>query len=112
MTTSEKELDYYHEHVNARFVSRIAEWLKTEDLRKVENSEKIPEMIKFNREYPAVDPGAEFWKFSGKNSKKSAVKHYIGKPFMLNFMNLSITFCPKLCLETDFYFSLGLDLLI
>ena len=34
--------------------------------------------------------------FSLKNCKKSTVKHSIQKPILLNFLNLFITFCPRL----------------
>ena len=40
--------------------SRVAERLKTEDLRKLENFKKIPEMLGFDGEYPAVYPKAKF----------------------------------------------------
>ena len=33
-TTSETELDYYHQKVSVRVASRVGERLKTEDLRK------------------------------------------------------------------------------
>ena len=33
-TTSETELDYYHQKVSARIVSRVAERLKTYEIRK------------------------------------------------------------------------------
>ena len=42
--------------------------------------------------YPAVQPKAKFWRFLVKNHKKSAVKHSIEKPILLNFVNLSPTF--------------------
>ena len=87
-TTSETELDYYHQKVNGW----VAERLKTYDLR------KIPEMFGFNDEYPAVHPKAKFWHFLVKYCKKSTVKHYIEKPILLNFVNLSPTVCPRLYL--------------
>ena len=34
-TTSEMELDYYHQKVNVRVASRIAEWLKTKEIREL-----------------------------------------------------------------------------
>ena len=87
-TTSETELDYYHQKVNARVAAR----LKTEDLRKLGSFKKIPEMFGFNSEYPAVHPKVKFWGFLLKKCKKSAVKHSIEKPTLLNFVNFSLTF--------------------
>ena len=40
------------------------------------------------------------------------VKHSVENPVLLNFVHLSTTFSPKLCLETDFHFSLVPDPLI
>ena len=55
-TTSETELDYYHQKVSARVVER----LKTQDLKKLGNFQKIPEMLVFNGKYPAVQLKAKF----------------------------------------------------
>ena len=66
------------------------------DLRKLGNFKKIPEIRGFDGEYPAVNPKAKFWRFLVKNCKKSAVKHSVEKPILLNFVNLSSTFCPRL----------------
>ena len=54
------ELDYYKQKVSARVASRDAERLKTWDLRKLGNFQKIPEMLGFDSEYPAVQPKAKF----------------------------------------------------
>ena len=43
--TSETELDYYHHRVNVRVASRVAERLKSWDLRKLGNFRKIAEML-------------------------------------------------------------------
>ena len=59
-TTSETELDYYHQKVNVRGDSRGAERLKTQDLKKLVNFKKIPEILGFDGEYPAVQPKAKF----------------------------------------------------
>ena len=59
----------------------------------------MPEMFGFNGEYPAVNPKVKFWRFSLKNCKISVVKNSIEKPILLNFMNLSLTFCPRLYIE-------------
>ena len=54
------ELDYYHQSVNGRVASRAAERLKAEGLRKLGNFKKIPGMLGFHGEYPAVHPKARF----------------------------------------------------
>ena len=61
-----------------------------------ENFKKIPEMLGFDGEYPAVHPIARFWRFLVKKCKKSAVKCSIEKPILLNFVNLPPTFCSRL----------------
>ena len=48
------ELDYYHQKVNVRVASRIAERLKINDLRELGNFKKVPETLGFDGEYPAV----------------------------------------------------------
>ena len=53
-TTSKTELDYHHQKVNVRVTSRVAERLKTKNLRKLGNFKKIPEILGFDGEYPAV----------------------------------------------------------
>ena len=55
-TTNETELGYYHQKVNVRVASRVAERLKTYDLSKSENFKKIPEMLGLDGEFPAVHP--------------------------------------------------------
>ena len=66
-------------------------------------------MLVFDGDYPVVHPKAKFWQFLVKNCEKSAVKHSIKKPSLLNFENFSPIFCPKLSKEADFYFELGPD---
>ena len=44
-TTSETELDYYHWNVNIRVASRAAERRKAQDVRKLWNFKKIPEIL-------------------------------------------------------------------
>ena len=56
----EMELHYYHQKVSARVASRVAEQPKTQDLRKLKNFKKTPEMLGFDGEYPAVKPKAKF----------------------------------------------------
>ena len=45
-TTNEMELDYYHQKVNVRVVSRVAERLKTPDLRNLRKSLKCLYLIR------------------------------------------------------------------
>ena len=49
-TTNEMELDHYHQKVSARVASRVAERL---------SFQKISEMLRFDGEYPAVQPKAK-----------------------------------------------------
>ena len=58
-------------------------------------------MLGFDGEYPAVHSRAKFWRFLVKNCKKSAVKHSVEKPILLNFVNVSPTFCPRLYSDED-----------
>ena len=61
-------------------------------------------MLRFDGEYPGVNPNAKVSRFPIKNRKKSAVKHLTEKPILLNFVNLSPTFCSRLSDERDFHF--------
>ena len=90
-TTSETQLDYYHQKVNVWVASRVAKRLK-----KWGNFKKIPGMLGFDCESQAVHPKSKFWRSSVKNCKKSAVKLSIEKPILLSFVNLSPTFRPRL----------------
>ena len=42
--------------MNARVISKVAERLKTYDLRKFEDLKEIPEMLGFDGDYPAGYP--------------------------------------------------------
>ena len=66
------------------------------------NLKKIPEMLGFDGEFPAVNPKAKFRRFLVKSCKKSAVKHSVEKHILLNFVNLSPTFCPRLYLRRQY----------
>ena len=48
------ELDYYHEKVNVRVVSRVAEQ------QKLVNFKKIPEMLGYDGEHPTDHPKGNF----------------------------------------------------
>ena len=94
--TSETDLDYYHQNVNVRVASPAAEQLKTWDPRKLENYKKILEMLESDGEYPGGHPTIKFGGFAIKITKNQLKKHSIAKPILLNFVNLSTTFCPRL----------------
>ena len=64
------------------------------------NFKKIPKMLGFDGEYPAIYPKAKFSRWSVKNCKKTSCKTFHRKPTLPNFVNLSITLCPRLYLET------------
>ena len=79
--------------------SNCVQLLSPEIIRKKwGNIKKIPETLGFDGKYPTVH--------------KSAVKHSMEKPILLNLVNLSKQFCPRLSEETDFHFRLGPDALI
>ena len=65
-------------------------------LGKLGNVKKVPEMLTFDGEDPAVYSKAKFWLVLVKNCKKSAVKRSIEKPILLDFENLSPAFCQRL----------------
>ena len=90
--------------MNVPVALRIAKRLKTWDLRKLGNFKKIPEMLAFDGECPAVHPKAKLQCFLVKNFKQPAVKHSIKKPNLLNFEKLSPTFSSIVSEETDFHF--------
>ena len=52
--TSEMELDYYHQKVNVSVISQVAKQ------QKLGNFNKIPEILGYDREYPADHPKAKF----------------------------------------------------
>ena len=53
LTASETEIGHYHQKVNVRVASRVAE-------RKLGNFKKIPEMLGFDGEFPVVHRNAKF----------------------------------------------------
>ena len=68
-TTTETELDYYHQKVNVPVTSRVAKRLKTNDLIKLIDFKKVPKMLGSDGEYPAGHPKTTFWRSSVKNAK-------------------------------------------
>ena len=61
-------------------------------------------MLGFDGEYPEVHPNAKFLRFLVKNCKKSAVNNSIEKSTLLDFLNFSPIFFPRLSEETNFHF--------
>ena len=70
-TLSEIEQDYYHQKVNVRVASRVAERLKYQGLRKLGNFKKDPETVGFDYDYPACHPKTNFDIFAKKLQKIS-----------------------------------------
>ena len=93
-------------HAHSMFADGRAEspHKKSKRPMKLENFKKIPEVIGFDGEYPAVHPKAKFWRLLVKNCKKSAVNHSTEKPILVNFVNVFPKCCPTFSDETDFYF--------
>ena len=80
-TTSQTELDYYHQKVNVRVVPRVAERLKTYDLRKLGSFKKIPEMFGFNGECPAVLLKSQIFTVFAKKLQKISCKTFYRKTY-------------------------------
>ena len=53
-------------------------------------------MLGLDGKHLAGHPTGKFWFFLLENHEESAIKHCIEEPDLLNFMNLSSTFCSKL----------------
>ena len=60
VTTRKLELDYYQQKVNVKVASRLTEWLRTYDLRQLENFKKIPGKLRIDGKSPSSYPKAEF----------------------------------------------------
>ena len=75
---------------SVRVASRLAERLKTYDLRKLGNLKKIAEMLGFDGECPAVQPKAKFWLFFGKKLQKISCKTFHRKSYLAKFLQLVI----------------------
>ena len=99
-TVSKIKPDCYHQKVNAK----AAEQLK--ELRRILG---IPKMPGIDREYPVGHQKKE--SFTNCQKTEKAVKHSKKKLILLNFVNLSAIFCPRLSAETCFHFWLGQSLL-
>ena len=85
-TASETELDYHLQNVNVRVASWDAEWLTigTSEIRKFQENPENAWIWWWVPSQPA------------KKSQKSSAKHSIEKPNLLDFVNLSTAFCPRL----------------
>ena len=53
-------------------------------------------MLGFNGKCPAVYPKRQILNFLLEKHKKSPVKHFLEKPILVNFVNLSSVFRPTL----------------
>ena len=98
-TTNETEQDYYQQ----KGICELAHELRilVEDLRKLWIFKIVPEMLRFDGKLLTK---SQIWRFLVKNWKKSAVKHFIEKPILLNFTNLLPNFCPRLSEEKNLHF--------
>ena len=65
----------------------VAGWLKTEDLEKLENFKKFPEIIKIDDECTVGYPKTNIDNILEKFQQKLAVKHSLEKSNLLNFVN-------------------------
>ena len=76
-TTSETKLDYYHQKVNLRVASWVTERVKSKDLRKCINFNKIPGMLILDSNHPAgqaLTPTPENSRIFGSLTKLSSAK--------------------------------------
>ena len=78
------ELDWYHQKVSVLVASRLAKQLKTYDLRKSCNFEKILGMLGFDGEYLAGHPKPNFDNFV-KNSQNISCKTFHTKTYFAQF---------------------------
>ena len=53
-------------------------------------------MLVFDGEYLARHPKSKFFLFQLKKREISALKYFIEKPILFDFVNLFATFCPRL----------------
>ena len=83
-TTTETELNYYHQKVNVQVASQVAEDLGSYKIKK------------FDGEYPTAHQNARFWCFSVKTRKKSALNLSTAKPILLNFAEFVYNLLSKI----------------
>ena len=60
------------------------------------NYKKIPEVIGTDRKVHSQQPKKQVLTVGLQNCEKSAVKDFLGKPMLLNFVEMSIIFCRSL----------------
>ena len=97
---SETELNYYYQKVNLRVVSRVAEQLR---LWILENFKKMSEMLRIGGKVFSRQPKNQILTFVLRKPKTLAVKHSIEKTMLLNLLDLSTIFSPRLSEETYFH---------
>ena len=78
------------------FPHELPDDLKVRILGNLEMSRKSLSKKILDGEYPFVHPRVNCRPFFGKNHKKLHVKYSIEKPILLNFVDLSHTFCQIL----------------
>ena len=76
-TSSERELDYYHQNVNIRYSSQTAELLT--DRRKLGNFKEIPEALGIDKKVLRWLLEKQVFTAVLENCERSAVKHFIEK---------------------------------
>ena len=92
--TSKVVLDIQYKKHCIRLTSRVAERLKTQDLRKSGNIGNMTKMAGGRAQYPVFLPQIEIWYYWSKITQKQISK--FSCPFLLNFLTLFHKFCPRL----------------
>ena len=75
---------------------KVAQRLKTYDLRKLGNFKKIPDMFLTNDKVLRPPSKRQILTVVLQNCEKPAVKHSIGKPMLLNLVDFTTRFFPRL----------------
>ena len=84
-----------HRKVNIRVATRVAKRLNTQDLRKLVKFRKSLKCLELIGKYSACHQ-KKILTVVLQNCEKTAVKHSIEKPVLLNFGDLSTIFCSRL----------------
>ena len=94
-TTGETEVNYYNRKWMYELPHELPNDLRYGNLR---NSEISGKSVKCLDLMVSTQPATQEANFGicAKNHKKSAIKHSIEKPILLNFVNLFTIFCPRL----------------
>ena len=104
LTTSEMEVNYYTQKLNAQIVLRVAKGLKVKDLRKLRDFRKNLEIS--CRHSPNTHSPLQTCK-SGNNARKlekSSNEFYIESPILLNFINLRKIFSGRFSQKAEYTF--------